>query len=383
MNVEIQGRVEPGFERVKKAFEANWEGYELGASFSLVLNGRTVVDIWGGYLDPQFSRPWQADTLVNVYSTTKGMGALAAAILADEGSLDYEAPVVNYWPEFGAEGKDKITVAQLFSHQAGLCGVSEKLVVEDLYDWDKMIRLLAAQKPHWEPGTASGYHAVTWGYFPGELIRRITGKTLGTFFHQKVAGPLKADFFIGLPDSEMDRVSAMNGPNRARIPQKKIENPEETPALYPLSLLNPAIRPFKDASSYAWRKAEIAAANGQANARGIALIYGALANGGEINGIRIISRKGIETARIEEVDGSRADLVTGRKMRFARGFGLNIEEKYGPNPNAFGHSGAGGSIGFADPDSRIGIGYAMNQMQVNEDDESRAELLIKAAYACL
>jgi len=383
MDIEIQGKLEPGFEKVKEVFKANWESYELGASFSVVLKGRTVVDIWGGFLDTEFTKPWQEDTLVNVYSTTKGMGALAAAILADEGKLDYQARVVDYWPEFGAEDKDRVTVAQLLSHQAGLCGVSEKLVIEDLYDWNKMTRLLAAQKPHWEPGTAAGYHAVTWGYLPGEIIRRITGRTLGTFFHERAAGPLEADFFIGLPDSEMGRVSNMNGPNRARVPQKMTDPPPKMPALYPIALSNPVIRPYKDASSYAWRKAEIAAANGQANARGIARIYGALANGGQIDGIRIISRKGIEIATVEEVDGSRPNLVTGRVMRFARGFGLNVEENYGPNPNAFGHSGAGGSVGFADPEANIGVGYAMNQMQVNENDEPRAQLLIKATYDCL
>jgi CubicO group peptidase (beta-lactamase class C family) len=383
MDVEIHGRIEPGFEKVKTAFKANWEGYELGASFSVVHKGKTVVDIWGGFLDTEFKKPWQEDTLVNVYSTTKGMGSLAAAILADEGKLNYGAPVVDYWPEFGAQGKDKITIAQLFSHQAGLCGVSQKLSIEDLYDWEKMIRLLAAQKPYWEPGTACGYHAVTWGYFPGEIIRRITGKTLGAFFQERVAKPMKADFYIGLPDSEMGRVSSMNGPNRARVPQKKINPPPEMPVLYPIALLNPPIRPYKDASSYAWRKAEIAAANGQANGRGIARIYGALANNGEINGTRIISPNGIAAATVEEVDGSQPNLVTGRAMRFARGFGLNLEGKYGPHPGSFGHSGAGGSVGFADPEANLGVGYAMNQMQVNEDDESRSELLIKATYECL
>jgi len=383
MEVEIKGRVEPGFEKVREAFKANWEGYEVGASLAVVHEGRMVVDIWGGWLDRECTEPWREDTLVNVYSTTKGMGSLAAAILADEGKLDYEARVVDYWPEFGAEGKENVTVAQLLSHQAGLCGLSQKITVEDLYNWDKMIALLAAQKPHWEPGTAAGYHAVTWGYFPGELIKRITGQTLGAFFHEKVAKPLGADFFIGLPDSEMGRVGDMIGPNRARVPQKQVE-PPKMPPLYPIALLNPSIRPFGDASSYAWRRAEIAAANGQANARGIARIYGVLANGGEIDGIRIISQKGIETATTEEVDGSQANLVTGRNMRFARGFGLNsAEDRYGPNRNAFGHSGAGGSVGFADPQANIGVGYTMNQMQVNLDDEPRAGRLVNALYDCL
>jgi len=383
MEVRIQGHVAPGFEKVKDAFLANWRGYEVGASCSVVYRGKTVVDIWGGYLDVEGSRPWRENTLVNVYSTTKGMGSLAAAVLADEGKLDYEAPVVEYWPEFGAAGKEKITVAQLLSHQAGLCGISAKITVQDLYDWDKMIHLLEAQKPHWEPGTAAGYHAVTWGYFPGELIRRITGKTLGAYFREKVAEPLGADFFIGLPDSEMDRVGDIIGPNRGRVAQKKVENPPQMPRFYPIALLNPSIRPFKDASSYAWRKAEIAAANGQANARGIARIYGALANGGEIDGIRIISPEGIKAAVKEEVTDNTPNLVTGRPMRFARGFGLNTEGHYGPSLKAFGHSGAGGSIGFADPDANVAVGYTMNQMQLNLDDEPRAGFLVKAVYDCL
>jgi CubicO group peptidase (beta-lactamase class C family) len=383
MNCQIFGEVEPGFKKVKEVFKANWEGYEVGASFSVVYKGKKVVDLWGGFQDKAGTRPWKADTLVNVYSTTKGMGSLAVAILAEEGRLDYKALVTDYWPEFGAEGKNRVTVAQLLSHQAGVCGVSEKIKIEDLYDWDKIVRLLAAQKPFWEPGRAYGYHAVTWGYLAGELIRRITGKTLGQYFHEKVAGPLGADFYIGLPDAEMNRVADMIGPNHARVPQKPEGDSRPKTSLYPVALQNPEIRPFKDVCSYAWRMAEIAAANGQANARGIARIYGALANGGEIDGIRIISKKAIETATMEEVKGDQDDLILGRPRRFARGFALNTEDMYGPNPRAFGHAGAGGSVGFADPDTNIAIGYAMNQMQVNEDDVPRAELLVKETYGCL
>jgi CubicO group peptidase (beta-lactamase class C family) len=383
MDVEIKGFVEPGFEKVKEVFRANWQDYEVGAACSVVHKGKKVVDIWGGWLDMEFKYPWREDTLINVYSTTKGMGSLALAILADEGGLDYMARVADYWPEFGANGKESITVAQLLSHQAGLCGLTQRLTIEDLYDWEKMIGLLAAQKPLWEPGKACGYHAVTWGYFPGELMLRITGKTLGSYFREKVAEPLKADFFIGLPDSEMARTSYMIGPNRARVPVRVADPPPKMPEFYPIALLNPDIRPFKDASSRAWRKAEIAAANGQANARGIARIYGLLANGGEIDGLRIISPKGIETALIEEVDGRQPNLVTGRNMRFARGFSLNTEGAYGRNPDAFGHAGAGGSLGFADPGANIGFGYVMNQMQVNPDDPSRSKLLADALYDCL
>jgi CubicO group peptidase (beta-lactamase class C family) len=383
MDVEIKGTVEPGFEKVKEAFAANWLGYEVGAACSVVVQGKKVVDLWGGWLDTEFKTPWREDTLVNVYSTTKGMGSLAMAILADEGKLDYTARVVKYWPEFGANGKENITVAQLLSHQAGLCGLTQKLTIEDLYDWDKMVNLLAAAKPLWEPGKACGYHAVTWGYFPGELIRRITGKTLGAYFREKVTVPLKADFFIGLPDSEMSRTTYMIGANRARVAVKPPDPAAKMPEIYPIALLNPDIRPFKDASSTAWRKAEIAAANGQANARGVARIYGMLANGGEIDGIRIISKKGIENALIQEVDGREPNLVTGRNSRFARGFSLNSEGLYGKNPDAFGHAGAGGSLGFADPAANIGFGYVMNQMQVNPDDVSRSKLIADALYACI
>jgi len=381
MNPNVRGVVEPGFEKVKEVFTANWDGYEVGACCSVVYRGRTVVDLWGGFKDIKGKDPWEKDTLVNVFSTTKGMASLACAILAEEDKLDYDARVVEYWPEFGAEGKQDVTVAQLLSHQAGICGVDEKLVIEDLYDWDKMVRLLAAQKPYWKPGTALGYHAVTWGYFPGELIRRITGKTLGTCFREKVAEPLKADFYIGLPDSEMERVAGMIAAGRGRVAPKTGNVQSPAGPFFRAALLNPEIRPFKDASSYAWRKAEIAAANGQANARGIARIYGAVANGGEIDGVRIISPQGIAAATQEEVRG--LDLVRNVPNGFARGFALNLEGAYGPNPQAFGHAGAGGSLGFADSQARLGFGYAMNQMQINPDDESRAARLVKAAYDCI
>lgn len=380
MQVDVQGEVKPGFEPVKAAFADLWQDIEVGASLSVFHQGTRVVDLWGGYRNREMTDPWERDTLVNVYSTTKGPASLAVAILHDEGKLDYEEKVAYYWPEFGAEGKQDVTVAQLLSHQAGLCGVETRLTVEDLYDWDKMCNLLAAQKPLWPPGEGAGYHAITWGYFPGELIRRITGMSLGQYFHEKVASPLNADFFIGLPDSEMDRVATMIGPNHARV---QPEAPPDTtmPEFYPIALLNPSIGPYKHASSYDWRKAEIAAANGQANARGIATVYGALAMGGELDDTRIVSQKALDAATRLEVD-DQIDLVTGRVMRRARGFMLNTEEAYGPNPDAFGHAGAGGSLGFADPQTGTGFGYAMNQMQSDVSATPRSKILVDALYSC-
>ena len=383
MEVGIFGEVAPGFEPVRQVFADLWKDIEIGASFCAWHRGEKVVDIWGGYADVDMSRPWEKDTLVNVYSTTKGLASVAIAALYDEGKIDYDEKVVNWWPEFGAEGKQDVTVAQLLSHQAGLCGVETKLEVEDLYNWDKMVNLLAAQRPLWKPGEGAGYHAVTWGYFPGELVRRITGKTLGQYFREKIAEPLNADFYIGLPSTESGRVATLNGPNRARKKPRVAANANaQMPKLYPIALLNPSISPFKHASSDEWRRAEIAAANGQANARGIATIYAALAMGGELNGTRIMSEHAIREATKLEVD-MQVDLVTGRPMRRARGFMLNTEGAYGPNPNAFGHAGAGGSVGFADRENQVAIGYAMNQMQADLDAKPRSLVLTNAFYKCL
>lgn len=380
MEVEIHGEVAPGFEPVKAVFHNLWREIEIGASFCAFHRGRKVVDIWGGYVDVDMTKPWQRDTLVNVYSTTKGLASIAMAVLFDEGKIDYNEKVATYWPEFGAEGKQDVTVAQLLSHQAGLCGVPVKLDVEDLYNWDKIVNLLAAQKPLWPLGEGAGYHAITWGYFPGELVRRITGQTLGQYFREKIAAPLSADFYIGLPESEMGRVATMNGPNRARKKPKVPANTNmEMPELYPIALLNPSISPFKHASSNQWRKAEIAAANGQANARGIATIYAAMSMGGALDGASILSETAIREATVLEVDDE-LDRVTGRPMRRARGFMLNTEGAYGPNPNAFGHAGAGGSVGFADMENQVAIGYAMNQMQADLEASPRSALLTNAFY---
>ncbi len=381
MKVEVKGVINPGFEAVRDEFEHLWNEIEVGASFCVYHQGEKIIDLWGGFTDRDQGVAWQADTLVNVYSATKGPASLAIAILHDEGLINYEEKVATYWPEFGAEGKQNITVAQLLSHQAGLSGVDARLTVEDLYDWDKMINLLAAQKPHWEPGTAAGYHAIMWGYFPGELIRRITGKTLKEYFHEKVAVPLDADFYIGLPVSEFHRCATLIGPGRAR------KQPAPTPAvkmprLHSGSLHNPSISPFKHACSTPWRNAEIAASNGHASARGLAKIYGALSMNGTLGGTSIIGPESLWEATKVEVEGIE-DLVLGGKLRRARGFMLNSDSAYGPNDESFGHAGAGGSLGFADPDTGLGFGYAMNQMQSDATAVPRSKLLLEAVYRCL
>ncbi len=382
MQVEVQGQVAAGFEAVRETFEKNWEGIEVGASFAVWHRGKAVVDLWGGYCDAAGEKPWHRDTLVNIYSTTKGLAAVALAVLVDEGLLDYDRLVVDYWPEFGANGKDRVTVAQLLSHQAGIPNVDSPLTIEDLYDWNKMVTLLARQKPYWEPGTAAGYHAVTWGYLAGELVTRITGQTLGQYFREKVALPLAADCYIGLPDSEFHRVADLLGPNRARIQSAPSGTGVKLPELNAQVFSNPVIRPYKDACSPAWRRAEIAASNGHANARGIARVYAAMANGGELDGVRILGPAAIAKSTRQEV-GDEVDQVVGSPMRRARGFMLNTLNAYGPSPNAFGHAGAGGSTGFADPDNNLGIGYAMNQMHMDGLTMPRSSLLIESTYRCL
>jgi CubicO group peptidase (beta-lactamase class C family) len=379
----IHGYTAPGFESVRDVFARNFsEDIEVGAGFSAVLDGETVVDLWGGYQDRACTRPWAEDTLVNVYSTTKGLGAIAFATLLDDGLVTYDMPVRTLWPELRA-ARDGLTVGQLLSHQAGLCGLRTPVSVADLYDWAGMIRRLEAEEPQWQPGQGAGYHAILWGYFPGELVRRLTGASLGGRLAQRVARPLGADVWLGLPADQHGRVADLIGPNHARRqPDLSALAGLRLPPLYPLALQNPSVRPWQDACSAQWRSAEIAAANAQASARGVARIYGAVARGGELDGVRILSPEAIRALTVQEV-GDQDDLVLGRPMRRARGVMLNTLGQYGPNPDSFGHAGAGGSVGFADPAAQLGVGYVMNQMQPGIETDTRGGRLIAAVYACI
>ena len=213
----VDGFAQPGFEAVRDVFERNFvDDIEVGASFCAIVDGETVVDLWGGYQDRAGTRPWNADTLVNVYSTTKGIASIAFAALVEDGLIDYDARVSDYWSEFRA-GRTGLTVGQLLSHQSGVCGLRDKVSVADLYDWPRMVERIAAEEPFWEPGTAAGYHAVLWGYLPGELALRATGKSLGTLLAERIAGPLNADVYLGLPTAQHGRVADLIGPNHARI----------------------------------------------------------------------------------------------------------------------------------------------------------------------
>ncbi len=370
----IGGRVEAGFERVRAVFEANLaEGREVGASFAVELDGRSVVDLWGGFADRERARPWQRDTLANVWSTTKGLAALCIAMLVDRGRLSYDQTVASVWPEFAAAGKQSLTVAEVLSHQGGLSGATVKLTSRDFADHDAMARLLAAQAPLFAVGNC-GYHAITHGFLTGEMVRRVTGRSLGRFFAEAVAGPLGADAWIGLPESEDARVCEMI-PAPAGPPQPLPPHPAAMAAL-----ANPPLDATIPNQRW-WRAAEIPSANAQAGARAIATIYGMLARGGEAGGRRYLAPQTIAEATRTRIHAT--DLVLGIPMRWAAGFARNDGVTLGPNRNSFGHSGWGGSIGVADPDARLGIGYVMNQMYPNLRGDPRSLALIAAVYESL
>ena len=378
--VEISGHCAPRFAKVKDAFAKNFAvGGEVGASFAATLDGELVVDLWGGSADAAGSRPWQRDTIANVWSTTKAMNALCAHMLVDRGLLDLDAPVARYWPEFAAAGKERLPVRYVLSHQAGLAGLSEPMPAEGVLDWARMTRALAAQAPLWEPGTRSGYHALTIGFLVGELLRRIDGRTLGEFFRREVAEPLGAEFWIGLPESEEPRVAEMIPPDP---PQPLVEPPaaDDPNAAFKRALGSPAVTQ-SIANTRAWRAAEISAANGQANARGAARAMAALACGGTLDGVRLLSEATANGALAEQCYGR--DLVLG-PMRWGLGFMLVSKDlPLSPNPRTCGHGGWGGSFALADLDARVSLAYVMNRMSRGTTGDKRLGRLLRALYGGL
>jgi len=383
MNVEVQGYCDEKFTAVKEVFRKNFEAdLEVGASFAATIDGKFVVDIWGGYADAARTRPWKKDTIVNVYSTTKVMTAICAHILIDRGQLDPDAPVAKYWPEFAQAGKEKIPVRHLLSHQAGLAVFDEPIPVEALYDWERIIKMLEKQKPEWEPGKQSGYHALTFGYLLGELVRRITGKTLGTFFREEVAAPLNADFHIGVPEEHDYRVGEIIPPPvlKPGDPGYVDINDINPDSLIGKYMSNPPVTDYN--KGRAWRAAEIPAANGHGNARSIARVGAAMACGGELDGVRLMALPTIEKAIEEQSYGT--DLVLGTPTRYALGFGLVSKEiPISPNPRTFFWGGAGGSLMVVDLDARCSYGYAMNKMAANLVDDRRIAGMANALYASL
>ena len=372
---EIHGTCDERFGAARDAFAANFDkGFDVGACVAVYLDGEPVVDLWGGHRDADATEPWERDTIINVWSTTKTMTFVAALLLADRGEIGLDEPVATYWPEFAANGKDGVLVRHLMAHTAGLPGWDEKITGEDLYDWEKITSLLAAQAPFWEPGSASGYHALSQGYLIGEVVRRVTGQTFGTFFRREIAEPLGADFHVGTPAECDDRVALV-------IPPGKPEPPEVMPPFLVKTLTNPFLN-FKQAWEVAWRRAEIPAGGGHGNARSVATVQSVLSCGGEVRGKRLFSEA--TARRVLEQQAYGPDLVIGDHLRFGIGYGLNSPElPMGRGEGIAFWGGAGGSLIVNDLDRRLTFAYVMNKMRNGTVGDERSAAILSTVYDAL
>jgi CubicO group peptidase (beta-lactamase class C family) len=382
--IRVEGENAARFARVREAFEQSFAGGEVGAAVAVTVNGEPVVDLWGGHRDAARTQPWLRDTIVNVYSTTKGMTAICANRLVEQGLLDLDAPVAKYWPEFAQAGKGTIPVRWLLCHKAGLAAIRADVPASARYDWKFMTETLAAERPWWEPGTAHGYHALTFGYLVGEVVRRIDGRTLGTYFREELAEPLGLDFHIGFGPELDARVADMipAPPSPPGVPNPFAEAAKNPQSLVGRVFANPPVEAGA-VNSRAWRAAEIPAANGHGTARGLAHIYGALACEGELDGVHVLSPAQTALANTENSYGP-DQVLAPLHSRFGLGFFMTQPMiPFGPNKRSFGHPGAGGSIAFADPDARLGIAYVMNQMQVGLAGDARGFRLIAEVYEAL
>ena len=374
----VEGLATQRFERLRAELQHRFEtGEELGASIAVVDHGTPVVDLWGGFADVAHNVPWRADTVTNVFSITKTVTALAALMLADRGQLDLDARVADYWPEFAQNGKGDITVKQLMSHTSGLSGWDPPFALTDLYDTEIATAKLAAQAPWWEPGTASGYHLVSYGFLVGELVRRISGKSLTDFVRDEIAGPLGADFTIGLPRSEYGRASNVVPPPPANLDFSQL--PPEHPAVRTLGIgpLDATL-----SSTDAWRQAEIGSANGFGNARSVARIQSVISNGGEVDGVRLLREATID--RIFEVQSSGVDLVLFQPLTFGIGYGLpNPGDPKLPQGRVAYWGGWGGSIVLNDVDRGFTFAYVMNKMAGDVVGSQRSEAYVREFFAAI
>lgn len=353
--IHINGTVKPGYEAVSDAFAATFEeGFEVGASVAVMHKGEMVVDIWAGHTDLARTTDWKPDTLVNVWSSTKTMMFLVVLSLADKGELSLNDPVYKYWPEFKANGKEGVLVRHLMAHTAGLSGWDQTMSESDLWDHDKCSSALAAQAPWWTPGSASGYHAITQGYLIGELVKRVTGESLGTYFRKNFAEPLGADFFIGAPADQHHRISDL-------ITADPLDMSAADPASLGVRTFGNPMMDGAMANTQQWRMCESPAANGQGNARSLALLQSIISHGGTVMNKTFLSPAGCEALFEVQADGP--DLVLGIPMKFGMGYGLNSEyAPVSPNPRACFWAGWGGSFVVNDLDAQFTYAYAMNRM---------------------
>jgi CubicO group peptidase (beta-lactamase class C family) len=378
----VGGSVETGFEPVQEAFAANFEQHgEVGAACCVYLHGKRVVDLWGGVTAPGGSNPYTGDTLQMVWSTTKGVVAIAAHMLAQEGKLNFDAPVTDYWPEFGAQGKGSIPVRWLFCHKSGLAAIDRPLGLADVLAWTPCVEALEAQRPYWEPGTAHGYHTWTYGWLAGEVIKRVAGVSVGQFVAQRIATPLDADFWIGLPEAQNGRVAPVlppSPPAAGTPPDPWSARLADPSSLAHKSWANPAVPPAAF-NELPFRAAEVPAGNGIGTARALSRLYAACI--GEIDGVRLLKPETLERATRTQAQGE--DLVQGYETRFGTGFQLSFPFRPMAGPGSFGHYGSGGSVGFAHPELGISFGYTMNQMRPVYGKDPRTAGLVEALLNCL
>jgi CubicO group peptidase (beta-lactamase class C family) len=385
--IEVHGFCAPGWEGVQDAFTANIEGGgEVGAAYAVHHDGRLVVDLWGG--------TYQADTLQLVFSTTKGWTAALANLLVERGELDVDAPVASYWPEFAAEGKGSIPVRWLLTHQAGLPYPTEVCTLDEVLSWDGVVDKLAASTPMWEPGTQHGYHAVTYGFLVGEVLRRITGRTVGELMASELSGPLGLDAWIGLPAELEPRVEPLVGgitpePSADVDPAMRemlaqLMGPEST--LGRALSCNGGLAEVGVFNTAELRAAELPAANGVTDARSLSRLYGALVGPVEADerfpaADRVLAPETIAAATVCQTSGN--DAVLFFESTFGLGFMTSSPFSPYGGPAGFGHAGAGGSVGFADPDAGLGCGYVMSKMQQNLSGDPRSSSLVRATYAAI
>jgi CubicO group peptidase (beta-lactamase class C family) len=383
LSIPINGDYDPKFAAVAEAFRENYRSEdEVGSAVSVTLDGKVVVDLWGGWKDGARRNEWQRDTIVCMMSVSKGITGLTFNILVDRGLIDVNAPVARYWPEFARNGKAQIPVRYILDHRAALPIITDPLYPGAIYDPESICKALADQAPLWEPGTQAAYHIHTQGYLLGEIIRRVTGKTIGQFLRDEVAGPLGADFQIG-GLSEHDHLRAAELIPNMNAKLLAAREAEKDNLLGKAFTQNPNLTWAETMNSREWRISEIASGNGHGNARAVARVYSAYACGGEVDGVRLVSRASIE-AMIKE-QHNQTEIMQQRPYHQALGVLLNTAEAVfmGPNKRSFGHHGLGGSIGFADPDAHISFSYACNKMHSVGTNGPRAARLIQALYGAL
>lgn len=387
--MDVRGTVAPGFEAVRDAFVRNFEQRgERGAAVAVYRHGRKVVDLWAGTRDVDGTEPWAVDTTQIVRSAGKGVAAAVPLLLHQRGQVDLDAPVGTYWPEFKANGKERVLVRHLVAHRAGLAALDTPLTPEEAADGVSGPRAVAAQRPQWEPGTDHGYHAQTYSWLVGELVRRVTGRTIGRWVAEEIARPLGLDFWFGLPEDEAHRVGRIgpveppavdgNGGTLRMRPKRNVVEAYADPASLTRRAFG-AIDPFPDENAPAYRAAELPASNGVATARGLARCYAAMI--GEVDGHRLFAPATLTLARTEESAGPDRVLVVS--TRFGLGYMLHGSAAPLLAPGSFGHPGRGGSLGFADPESGVALGYVTNGLQKGVTADPRSQALVRAVRSAL